>query len=346
MDGASPLASNWLRAAFESVAGRLVDRGDTLPTDALERFVLDLRHAPRARRLAYEWLARVDGTAPDRLIPRLADDPSVEFRRDAVARSVAMAERLESAGEKAAASAEYREALRSARDIDQIRAVATKLRQLGETVDIRSHFGFLPDWKLIGPFDHSGSKAFDVRYPPEIEFSQDSEYDGKGQRVRWKDFRTDDEYGVVDLNQALGRHKGAIAYALAEFPSGAARVVELRLGCVTGWKLWLNGELLFGHEEYHHGMEIDQFRVDGKLCAGQNRLLLKVCQNEQTEEFAQEWRFQVRVCDAAGTAVLLDSPTPGSDIPKVGAPAEKDPVRASTGAEAAEGDGDGGGPPR
>jgi hypothetical protein len=32
--------------------------------------------------------------------------------------------------------------------------------------------------------------------------------------------------------------------------------------------------------------------------------LLKICQNEQTEEWAQNWAFQFRVCDAIGTAVL------------------------------------------
>jgi hypothetical protein len=51
-------------------------------------------------------------------------------------------------------------------------------------------------------------------------------------------------------------------------------------------------------------MRIDQYRAQAKLQPGTNRLLLKICQNEQTEDWAQRWSFQLRVCDSTGTAVL------------------------------------------
>ncbi len=35
-----------------------------------------------------------------------------------------------------------------------------------------------------------------------------------------------------------------------------------------------------------------------------NVLLLKVCQNEQEQSWAQDYKFQLRVCDATGSAVL------------------------------------------
>ena len=63
----------------------------------LDEFVRDTRHDPRGRRLAYELIAKVDPSAPDRIIPGMLDDPSVEFRRDAVARGAprdAVIERL------------------------------------------------------------------------------------------------------------------------------------------------------------------------------------------------------------------------------------------------------------
>jgi hypothetical protein len=41
-----------------------------------------------------------------------------------------------------------------------------------------------------------------------------------------------------------------------------------------------------------------------RLRAGKNVILLKVCQNEQSEDWAQTWQFQFRVCDATGTAIL------------------------------------------
>jgi hypothetical protein len=43
------------------------------------------------------------------------------------------------------------------------------------------------------------------------------------------------------------------------------------------------------------------------LKKGKNTLLVKCCQNEQTEQWTVEWRFQLRICDATGTAILPKS---------------------------------------
>src|SRR5262245_25682374 len=91
LDRASPLAANWLRGAVDAIAERELTGNGKLPTASLEKFALDTSHNPRARRLAYEWLARADKTAPDRLIPGMLNDPSTEFRRDAVARLLTQA---------------------------------------------------------------------------------------------------------------------------------------------------------------------------------------------------------------------------------------------------------------
>jgi hypothetical protein len=92
--------------------------------------------------------------------------------------------------------------------------------------------------------------------------------------------------------------------------------VEIRLGTPNGWKLWVNQELVFAHEEYHQSMRLDQYRARAHLKAGPNRLLLKLCQNEQTEDWAQRYEFQVRVCDPTGTAVLpLITPKPATQKP-------------------------------
>ena len=72
----------------------------------------------------------------------------------------------------------------------------------------------------------------------------------------------------------------------------------------NAWKLWLNGKYLFGRDEYHRGMAIDQYRVPAKLKAGKNVILLKLCQNEQDDDWAQRYQIQIRVCDPSGVAVL------------------------------------------
>jgi hypothetical protein len=44
--------------------------------------------------------------------------------------------------------------------------------------------------------------------------------------------------------------------------------------------------------------------MPAQLQAGRNTILVKVCQNEQTEEWTVEWDFQLRVTDALGTPIL------------------------------------------
>lgn len=305
MDGADLLVANWLRGVVETVAQRELEAGGKLPVAALEQFLAQTTHAPRARRLAYELIAKVDEQAESRLIPGLINDPSLELRRDAVALAM---RRGESAGTataeaKTAAGKAFREAFTHARDLDQIKAAAAKLKELGEKVDLPEHFGFLMKWKVVGPFENAGGAGFDVAYPPEREVSLAAEYDGKKEKVKWADVSTSDDYGVLDLNKLVGPHKGAIAYAYAEFNSPSELAAELRLGSVNANKIWLNGELLATNAVYHSGSAVDQYVGAGKLKAGKNVILLKIAQNEQTESWAQDWKFQLRVCDAIGTPI-------------------------------------------
>lgn len=304
LDGAGPLAANWIRGAVDAVAERALERGGALPAAELEKFVRDRERAPRARRLAYEWLTRVDPGAGERLIALFLDDPSVELRREAVERVLAGAREQEKLADREGAAGAYEKALLAARDKDQIDLCAKKLRELGRAVDLVRHFGFLRRWHLAGPFDNAGAAGFDRAYPPEGGVDLAAEHEGKEGPVRWRAHASEDEYGVVDLNQALGTKKDVLAYAFHEFASGEERDVEIRLSTVNAWKLWLNGELLFARNEYHRGTEVDHYRVRGRLRAGRNEILLKVCQNAQTQDWAVHWRFQLRVCDAAGTAVL------------------------------------------
>jgi hypothetical protein len=304
MDDANPVAANWLRGAFEAVADREVKTNGRLPARDLEAFVVDTSHNAHARRLAYEWLLKVDPSAADRLIPKMLLDPGADFRRDAVQRLIDQAAALQAKDDKAAAVKLFREALQGATDDDQVQAIVKPLKELGETVNLQKHFGFVTHWKLIGPFDNHELVGFNAVYPPEEKLDFAAKYPGKdGQEVAWTDYRTEDDYGVVDLRKALAPHKGAVTYAAAEFNVDHARTVEIRLGTPNAWKLWVNGKLAFARDEYHRGTQLDQYRVPVMLTAGMNVILLKVCQNEQTEDWAQDWKFQLRVSDSSGAAV-------------------------------------------
>ncbi len=313
LDGAGPLAANWIRAAVDAVAEREVEQGGTLPLGELEKFLAQKDHDQRARRLAYEWIARGDSTAPDRLIPEMLDDPSLEMRREAVARVLLSAEKAAADKKTEAALAAYQQALVAARDVDQVLATAEALKKLEHPVDLARYFGFLMDWKLVGPFDNRGGKGFAVSYPPEENLDLTTKYRGADGEVGWVTHHTDNEFGFVDVNQALGKHKGAASYAVAEFLSDRAGPVEIRLGTENANKIWLNDKLLASTDVYHNNIAMDQYVGRGELRSGRNVILLKICQNEQTEDWAQDWKFQCRVCDTSGKAILsTDRPVTGT----------------------------------
>jgi hypothetical protein len=203
----------------------------------------------------------------------------------------------------------YREALAGAVDDDQVKAIVGPLREMWEKVDLQKHFGFLAEWHLAGPFDNTDKKGFDAVYPPEKNVDLAAKYDGKAGEVTWQTFSTADEYGVFNIAKQVSPYKGAVMYATTNFNSDKARSVEFRLGTPNAWKLWVNGELIFGRDEYHRGTKLDQYRVAAKLKPGNNVILLKICQNEQTDEWAQDYKFQIRVCDTTGAAILSGGST-------------------------------------
>jgi hypothetical protein len=300
-------AGNWLRPAAEAIAEKAHADGK-LSAEALEKFLAEKQHAGSARRIAYEWLVKLDKGAPERLLPGMLQDPSAELRYDAVARVIKQAEaELEKKDEKAA-RASFQKALSGACAPEQVEVIAKALGKLGEKVDLQKHFGIVARWYLVAPFDHHKGKGWDVAYPPEKAVDVAATYDGKdGAPAKWVEHTTKDPNGVVDLNKAVGKKMGAVAYAVAFVESPAERLVELRAGSPNGLKIFLNGKKVFAREEYHHGAFLDQYAPRGTLKKGRNVILVKVCQNEQEENWAQEWRFQLRLCDVVGAAVPFTS---------------------------------------
>jgi hypothetical protein len=298
----------------DAIAERELAARRPLPAAELEAFVRDTKHAGPARRLAYEWLTRADPTAPKRLLPGMLQDPGVELRRDAVAVVLDEAQKLFAEGKKPGAAAAYGKALFAARDRDQVDRIIKQLKALGVHVDVAAQYGFVRDWRLAGPFDNTGSAGFDRPYPPEKGVDLHATYSGKkGAALSWAGHHTTDPYGTVDLNKALQKHMGAVAYAYAVIDSPTERPVELRAGSLNAIKIFLNGRQVYFRDEYHHGLRMDQHVGRGTLQAGRNEVLLKVCQNEQVENWAQAWAFQLRLCDAGGGAVPFTVVTEKAD---------------------------------
>ncbi len=306
MNGANPLAQNWLRVAVETLAAR-AQTASALPASGLAAFVKDTSNDAAPRLLAYELLLASAPALANEIKPSLLHDPAAELRLFAVADWIERGQAAEKAGDKKTAITAYREGLSGARDEEQINTLAKGLRDLGEKVDLPTHFGFLMSWHLIAPFTNVERKGFDTVFPPEENIDLQASYEGKGKEAKWLPYTSKDDYGLIDFNEPFDTLKEVTGYAYTEFESSEERPAEIRLGCKNGWKVWLNGELLFGRDEYHRGMKLDQYKLPCVLKKGKNTLLVKCCQNEQTEQWTVEWRFQLRICDATGTAILAQN---------------------------------------
>lgn len=304
MDGASPLARNWIRAAIDRVLEQARAKKQPFPKEALETFLKETKHSSQGRRLAYELLLEQDATTAERFLPTMLEDPSLELRRDAIARLLEQADKIYQSDNKKDAVPLYQQTLVAARDLDQINPSVRRLRDLGQKVDIARRLGFVLDWKLIGPFPNEEQKGVETVYPPEKKIDLTASYEGKKDKVRWTDYRGKDELGVIDLNDGVKEDTNAIAYALAEFTSPEERDVEIRLGCFTVFKLWVNGQLVLARGDAYAGMRFDHYVAKVHLKKGENQILLKLCQDVPPDPLPKVWRFLLRVCDASGGAIL------------------------------------------
>ena len=311
MDDASPVAVNWLRGAVEAIQDKAIAKGQPIPKDKIEAFLKDTSHAGRSRRLAYECLVRLDPSTPAKLLPKMLDDPGAELRRDAVAARLDYAKTAKFDSQTARQKF-YQDLLAKARDRDQIDAICKVLKTDHQVeIDLVKHLGFVTRWQLVGPFDNVKGVGFHNVYPPEKGVDVTTTYVGKGNDiVRWKEHSVDNKpvtdfnrLAQVDLTEAVGKLKGAVVFAYAAVASDTERPVELRASSNNAVRIFLNGKEVYFREEYHHGAEMDQHVGKGVLKTGRNEILVKVCQNEQTESWAQRWDFQLRVCDALGAAV-------------------------------------------
>ncbi len=333
IDGANPNASNWLRLAVGAIAEKEKNAGKKLPAGDLETYTKNGKNGPVGRRLAYELLVEMDPKAPSRLLPTMIDDPSIELRRDAIQMELDKLLKnldttpLETVNAlvklfpytrdqdqvEACANAPYTvlgkiDALKwlaKSAYTPEVAALEKPLLEATKKMSIPQHFNVVSKWMILGPLDASDTKGFTTVFAPEKTVDLKAEYESKeeGKKIKWVPHTATGDYGVIDFNKALGKHKLASAFAYTEFTIEKEQPIEIRLGtCVTS-KVYLNGKEIFAREEYHHGQRHDQYIAKGTLKPGKNTLLVKVVQNNQTEPWAQEWQLQLRICDSIGTAV-------------------------------------------
>ncbi len=282
----TPGGANWLAHGLDRAVERMAGR---LPLDAVAGFVIDDTRPAAGRVLASEWLEKADPPRAAAAVAGMIDDPALPLRYKAIdARLTAAA----AAGPEAELAA-CRGLLGSARDVEQVERIAARLEQAGEAVDVAEVLGFLRRWRLSEPFDNRGGVGFAKVYPPEAAATPDTD--------SWREVAAEGPHGEVDLNGAIGTKKGVLAYAAAEVDMPRGRTAEVRIGSPCAVAVWVNGEPVMAHEIYHASEAIDQYVAEAEFRAGTNLVLVKCCQNEQTEPWAGEWKFQLRICDPLGT---------------------------------------------
>ncbi len=293
MKGATPVGRNWLLG----LANSLYRKSGTSQTAELNKFLSDSNQDGEARYIVFQWLTASNDGLRKELLVNMNQDSSPELRFLAI--DEAMKSNLE--------TKPLMSLLDAARHPSQVVSIIEKLKEQGEIIDQSKQLGFLPRWRLIGPFDHVGTLNFDKEFPVESDFAMGSikdAYEGKKESVKWRDELSAAPDGMVDLAAIYSNEKGCIIYALTEFDSEKEQEAEVRLGCINGNKIWVNGKLVMSNEVYHTGSQIDQYAEPIRLKAGKNSILLKLCQNEQKDSWAQVFQFQLRICDSTGKAIL------------------------------------------
>ncbi len=289
--------ANWLRTAFE----RIVDNDRKhIDVDALLKYAGDRKRQGRARRLALDTAEELQPGSREKLL-RDVDDP--EFRYDAI--ELALARLGKHADVK-----EYRRLFTASRDMEQSRRLAAALKPLGVEGSVADHMGFLREWYAVGPFDAAGGKGFKSVYPPEKQVDLKATYMGKdGKTLAWKRFSVPEMTtgrfpALVDLTRPLGNAEDAVAYAWTAFRVKKASEAELRGAADDNFTVWVNGERVFGFEEYRNGVRLDRHRFRVKLKEGVNTVLVKVIQapGDPTNR-EPNWEFLLRVCDDTGKGI-------------------------------------------
>ena len=308
LESASPTKANWLRTAADAIIEKALSSGESLDLKPFQTVLFDIKRNPKVRRMCYEWIITAKPELKSELISSFLNDPSLELRRDAVAQLINQVKDKSDAG-----AIDWRNIAKYARDRDQVDEIAKALKKWNEELDTAAHFGFIRDWAVLSTFDNTDEKGFAISYEPEKKLDFQTTYVGKENKpATWKKITSTDAYGKVDLAKSIGKHKAAIAYAVAivepvihEKDSKLEIPVELRANSLNAVKVWLNGKEVIAHEEYHHGDNMDQYIGKGSLKPGKNIILVKICQNDQKEPWAQSWEFALRVCDHVGTATPL-----------------------------------------
>ncbi len=177
-------------------------------------------------------------------------------------------------------------------------------RRRGDLDGARSQIGalgYVGRWAIVGPFDNEGKSGLERAYGPEEDRMQPMStaraYDGKERTARWRVVPTSSPYGWFDTGALLRPQEKICAYATtfvrdappkskgskeASGQSGQplpARDISIWAGSAGAMRIWWNGVEVIRDEKYRD-LDADRFAARVRIEKGYNRLLVKVCGEE------------------------------------------------------------------
>jgi tetratricopeptide (TPR) repeat protein/transglutaminase-like putative cysteine protease len=169
-----------------------------------------------------------------------------------------------------------------------LREVDLRLGDFDGARQKQAQLGFVTDWLIIGPFDNEGMAGFDLTYPPEEELNLSETHDGKVRPVAWREYPRVSFDCYIDLAATFRPNSQTAAYALACVFSPQQQPIALRLGSDDCAKAWVAEQLVVADRDCHP-IGFDQSVAPATLEKGWNKLLLKVCQDDDA------WGFRLRL---------------------------------------------------
>jgi HEAT repeat protein len=236
---------------------------------------------PEQKRQVLAGLAEVPDAKALRAVDTQIDDPNLHNEAARAAVRIALALPGNQAEEVAAT---LKRALAAATDPATHQAVQAALKQIQDNSE------YLTDWEVAGPYrlaDKDYAALFDIAFPPESPAGAETKWTalapGSDATRPW----------LMDLLKAVGGQQ-CVAYARTWIHSDQQRDAVLELGSDDGVKVWLNDNQVYALN-VARPLQPGSDKVNVRLKAGWNPLLLKITQNNLG------WEFCARLRNADGS---------------------------------------------
>lgn len=197
--------------------------------------------------------------------------------------------------EALAAAAESKEMSAPAQVYAQILASYARRRRgdlAGSSARLRG-LGFVGNWITVGPFDNENRGGFGRAFEPEGEIDQPvnvaRSYQGKERAVKWRVPPEPAAYGWVDFGEMMRPRDEICAYATtfirAKSGTKTPRTISLWAGASGALRVLWNGDKVIEDTGYRD-LDIDRFAASVVLQPGNNRVLVKVCGDDESPRLA------------------------------------------------------------